>query len=342
MKLTPAARKLKQQLAFLEGLSDEELNIAAIGVEEDLSMAFKKGLCIKNGWKETLSDDLTTHKYREPETGKYYETNNILKYLGDCKKRQQFDYTKDINDFELVHHDSKQKLFFVASSAFQDHLPETIDLMKKWIFDEFGTEPHISTGMFEKILVIMFENIAVDNFKQKIEVLSKMQKALPDGIRDILSGYLAKEESIYEEIPSITNSDYGNEVTIDLIASDYSPPMEIVKRIKELTPSLINAHTVNINIVINNITNNYGVAKSSYEVFIDHILNDKPDWYRSGVWLPKQILADKYNEMNGTSIGTSYLTRYLKSEGLFQKICIREKRARYNGSKHPVRLFLTK
>jgi len=118
--------------------------------------------------------------------------------------------------------------------------------------------------------------------------------------------------------------------------------MEIVKRIKELTPSLINAHTVNINIVINNITNNYGVAKSSYEVFIDHILNDKPDWYRSGVWLPKQILADKYNEMNGTSIGTSYLTRYLKSEGLFQKICIREKRARYNGSKHPVRLFLTK
>jgi len=35
MKLTPAARKLKQQLAFLEGMSDEELSKDVFDLIED-------------------------------------------------------------------------------------------------------------------------------------------------------------------------------------------------------------------------------------------------------------------------------------------------------------------
>jgi len=79
---------------------------------------------------------------------------------------------------------------------------------------------------------------------------------------------------------------------------------------------------------------------NNYGRFVRHILEDKPDWFTPGEWLPKSILVEKFNERFGTGISLRQFMRCMNSEGLIKHICLEEKRARVKG--HPQRLFLCK
>jgi len=93
--------------------SDEEkLRIISALKKRHFCFNLRKVRHLEMDWKKHISDDPETFKYRESETNMYYETSNIMNYLEDCRVRKASVSDQDILDYEMVHRDVPQKLFF--------------------------------------------------------------------------------------------------------------------------------------------------------------------------------------------------------------------------------------
>ena len=289
-------------------------------------------------WKKEISETPKKFIYREPETGLFYETMDIREYLQDCRQRKRVLSTEDILDYEMVHKDNPQKLFFWISKRFEDDIERFSAALKKFLLDEFMQDTSISVDEFEDRFIIVCSNIIVENYEQKMALLKKFGSVYRT---DEIGGYIAQTIGTYEEIPSIANAGYKNAISAALIANGYRPNRKIMDQIESLAVMSITVDSVNVHIT-NNITvniNNYN-RESPFSKFVNHILSDKPDWYVSGEWIPKQVLVEKFNEFNESDISLRLLIRNLKSEDLYKKICVNEKRSRQDGKK--IQLFLAR
>jgi len=79
---------------------------------------------------------------------------------------------------------------------------------------------------------------------------------------------------------------------------------------------------------------------SPYAEFTTYIVNNKPDWYRTGKWLLKSMLVEKFNERYENNISLKLFMRCMHAENLMDYISDGEKRSRINGKLQ--RLFLCK
>ena len=304
----------------------------------------KEQYCESSGWKDDISDDLDTHKYQEPETKKYFETDNIVEYLRDCRNRQGIPTAANIRDYELVHKDTKQKMFFTTDKAFEERISDFIKEATKWMVHEFKTDPQITADESEDYIVVVCKSIVVENYEQKIDVLKRLKQSLPKELGAILGDYVATDVAEYESIPSIANQTYQTEITKALMAAGYRPNRDILRRIHEMIPTYTEGMgpLVVINI-FNDFTgatiNNFG-TDSIYCQFIKHIIKDKPDWFTPGEWMPKTILVEKFNELYGKNISIKLFMRCMYSEKLMDHISDGEKRSRVGGKLQ--RLFLGK
>lgn len=295
---------------------------------------------LKMDWKEDLSENPSTLKYKESETGLFYETLDIKAYIQDCKVRKQILSGQDILDYELIHKDRPQKLFFWVLKHFEDQMDTFSDTLKEFIQEEFGKETEISVDEFGDRLIVVCTDILVENYAHKKLILEKFSSLYK---RYEIDQYLRQHVDIYEEIPSIANAAYRNAGTEALIKNNYMLTAAIRKQLDHILimgfsgPITVNIGTVNLNCT----TNNYQ-SESPYKKFIDYVVNNLPDWYIPGEWIPKQTLTDEFNLFNRSSINTQELIRNLKVEKLYEKICAKEKRSRYKGSKGSIRLFLAK
>lgn len=90
-----------------------------------------------------------------------------------------------------------------------------------------------------------------------------------------------------------------------------------------------------INIKINNIgTQNVNMEHDEYKNkindFVEHIKNDKPNWYVSGKFIPKILLTEKFNEMFNVEFSTRKLISNLKKYGRKDEIIGKEIYGSYN------------
>ena len=331
-------------LEFLEWVNMANITDVSTFINE----VKESGICMKRAkltsmdpvnWKKEVSEDPTTLKYREPETGLYYETMDIIEYIQDCRQRKRALSTEDILDFEMIHKDRPQKLFFWVHKRFEDDLDTFSNALKSFLLKEFGQDTEISIDEFGNRFIIVCQNIMVDNYEQKMIVLKRFGSAYQT---DEIGGYLLHPIETYEEIPSIANVAYKNPVVNALIENGYRPTARIMEKIR---PLLVNVPagglTVNITNITVNINNNYG-SKSAYKKFIDHIIENLPTWYIPNTWIMKKTLVDEFNKFNDSEISAAVVIKNLKSEGLFELISAGEKRARLNPGENKVNLFLTK
>ena len=304
-----------------------------------ICMNYEKLNHLQLDWKNKLSDDPETFKYREPETNMYYETRNILEYIQDCRQRKNVLSDQDIMDYELVHKDVSQKLFFWINKRFEDDIEAFSSALKKFLLRKTGKIAEISIDEFGDKLIVICTNIVVDNYLQKKHLLTDFGSYYRT---DEIGGYIARVIDTYEEIPSIANAAYKNAETMALVGRGYLPNKALAEQLMKIIPrhDLSGGMTV---VFINNvnITNIHQATDTPFKQFVDHILQDQPDWYIPDTWLPKSTLADKFEEHSHLKTRISDLVRHLKSEGLFDKIAAGEKRARYGDAKKLISLFLT-
>jgi len=299
------------------------------------------------GWLTEPTDNPEIFRFKDPETGMYFETDHIPKYLRDCTVRQDCIYTKDILDKECIHKDTPQKLFFVVPTLGKDMVPELTRALKEWILSEYEKEPEIVLGTHKESIIVICTNIIVSNYEQKKEIIERFSKTLSIGLQYLLRPYLNSEVDVFETLPSVTNKDYETTFIVDLLDNEYIPDSgtDTLEQLMKFLPTNLNltaGNNIVINIIINNInnTNNYAGGISQYRAFVEHIQKDKPDWYHPGEWLPKHILVEKYNERNGTDVSLRTLMRNFRSEDLMKEISGEEKRMRIAGKQ--TRVFLAK
>ena len=337
-KLSPETIELKEWFSTANN-ADLEYLMRQIK-KHNICMSREKMLHLEMDWKTKLSENPRTLKYREPETGMFYETIDIQAYIQDCKFRKQTLSSQDILDYELIHKDRPQKLFFWVLKHFEDHMSTFSDTLKEFLATEFKKDTKISIDEFGDRLIIVCTDILVENYAHKKRLLERFSSIYK---RYEMDQYLRQHVDTYEEIPSITNAAYKNAGTTALIENNYQLTSAIKDRLSPILimgfsgPITVNIDTVNINYT----TNNYQ-SESPYRKFVDHVTTDLPKWYNPGEWIPKQTLTDEFNSFNKTSINTQELIRNLKSEGLYENICDGEKRSRYKGSKGSIRLFKAK
>ena len=162
-------------------------------------------------WKKHISDDPETFKYREPETNMYYGTSNIMNYLEDCRVRKASVSDQDILDYEMVHRDVPQKLFFTIPGIYEASLDDLEASLKEWLSKETDMkEPKISIDPFKDKYIVVCPDIMVENHRQKKQLLVEFSQAYEGRFHDVLSPYILQQTDLYEEIPSMTNALYKN------------------------------------------------------------------------------------------------------------------------------------
>jgi len=73
-----------------------------------------------------------------------------------------------------------------------------------------------------------------------------------------------------------------------------------------------------------------------YRRFVDHIKNDRPEWFQIGQWIRKDLLVAKFNEFNGSEVSIDVLMKELKRASVFSEISNGEKRRKQNGTRYQV------
>ena len=252
---------------------------------------------------------------------------------------------EEILDHELVHSDKPHRLFFWVKDIYVPYLDEFSALLTKWLSERLGSDPKISVDKFDNRYIIVCSGAIVKSYADKIKILEKFRKTLPDLLSGVLAEYILQERDTYEKIPSIANSLYENNGTAMLKANNYQLTKGIFEQIAPLIPCSVEGQPILVQINIMgdvNITNAHTPAKteSLYQKFVLHILSDKPKWFISGEWLSKNLLVEKFNEKYEQSITLRTLMWSLHSENLFNQISAGEKRIKRSGKF--IRVFLAK
>ena len=329
---------------YLDEYQDDALaKILAVINSQKVCLNPRKEEQLRHTWKDELSEDIELLKYHEPETGLYYETEDVKAYIQDCKMRHRALSDQEILDYELVHPDKPHKLFFWVGDIYEPYIDEFSALLGSWLTEKLKNDPKISIDKFDNKYIVVCSGAIVKSYVDKINLLEKFRKTLPDPLSGVLAEYLLQERDTYEKIPSIANSLYQNDGTAMLLANNYQLTSAIYEELIPRMPCSIDGRPVLIQINIMgdvNINHTTAIPDSIYEKFVQHIKQDKPDWYRSGKWLPKSILVEKFNELYDQNIALSVLMRNLKLNDLFKEISADEKRSKVAGKL--VRMFLTK
>jgi len=184
-------------------------------------------------WKKEISETPKKFIYKEPETGLFYETADIKEYLQDCRQRKRVLSTEDILDYEMIHKDRPQKLFFWISKRFEDDVGRFSAALKKFLLDKFTQDTDISIDEFEDRYIIVCSNIVVKNYEQKMALLKKFGNAHRT---DEIGNYaIQPNPDLYEKIPSIANVAYKNPAVQQLINSDYELTGELTQKLLDLS-----------------------------------------------------------------------------------------------------------
>jgi len=331
---------------WFEGLSEEDMSAfrGKLGAAK-MCLNFPKERQLELDWKERPSGTPDLLTYKEPETGLYYETEDIMAYINNCKQRKKILSAEDIMDYEMVHTDKSQKLFFWVPRVYE-HLLESFKVaLTDWIVARFTVEPDITADQFQDRYIIVCRGVSLKNRAEKMRVVKDLHDELSSDMGRLLSEYLLQSPDIYEKVPSITNALYKNEATQSLVANNYMLTKSIMDKIKPMLPTCLEGSmqlVININqLVIGGDINNY-TSESIYKKFVDTIIKNSPSWYISGKWVPKQNLVEEFESRMGEKITTAVLFKSLKREGLFDKIITAEKRSRINPKGPQIRLMQMK
>ena len=221
---------------WIAGMSDEEAEMLCRNLQNKNFKCWNqlKQDHLELSWKPELSEDATTLKYEESESGLYYECPNILEYIQDCRYRKNRVASEVIRDFELIHKNNKQKLFLWVSELFEPIITTFSDALKDFLAAKSTKRVSISTDKFEDRYIIL-TNIIVDNYDQKVEILNEFKSTLTPKLAAPLAVYFDNKPEPYEKIPSVANEKYKNPISQKLKDNNYELTIELKQEILDIS-----------------------------------------------------------------------------------------------------------
>lgn len=295
--------------------------------------------------------NIITH---DADTFLYGKYKNKVEYnFSTCKKIHSIGKNKE---YELIYNDKPQALFIRLNRMV---LPETVEEIAQWLTDFCQTysdskdlyniiSRNSQTGEHD----VFLPEIALKNGKEKCDVLNKFEEWLGDNATDDIKLILKQNTKLSKEpfvkrVPPTHDYYVGEEKNLvtNLIDSDihaYASGEDTFKDVLNRTVASMPEGT-NLFLQINQyigsvhngdvIVNNYNcVNKTDTEItkdYINHIKENKPDWYEDNTWVEVGVMIDDVNKFSGKPVYPGVFSK-IAASAICQK---RARRINKNGSK---------
>lgn len=195
---------------------------------------------------------------------------------------------------------------------------EKIELIQK-----FATEYE---GAYENYTPLVFKDVLSKTSEKYEKAMSVMHHLFPNNLADSVraKNIIAKwVEGKKAEGISITDDRMIIKLLLDyaIISKD-----EAKNGKTNITINFINNHGDNVNMIVGD--NNKIITKSMDENeknindFIQHIKNDKPDWYTPGKFIPKILFTHMFNQRYNENKSTRNVLYFLKKSGAKDEIML--------------------
>jgi len=258
---------------------------------------------------KAIDEGSTIVYFKSAQLFKIYKKEELMSLL-DGQLRTVFKHFNQ--SFEVVPNNSEQKIIIMGDITLVDQ----IEHIKKYIsqfmvnkgVENFNDNDIIcfknkGTNMIE----IVINNYYVNNSSERNEIVQDLLKYIlmmeknTNMTRKL--GYMADCSGFYNadvvSMPSekqLLNEDNCFVEMIDRLIRNTSKCSKLVKEGNTYIINLYNnSNITNISNVENlSINSNY---PENVEDFLNHIKEDKPEWYKEGEWIKKDIIYDEYNRM---------------------------------------------
>lgn len=253
-----------------------------------------------------------------PSLNKYASFNMSINYITYSKALK-------IDEYEWLDSDEPHKIVIETNENVSlDNVQKLQNEFIKFINDEFGDFEiftRISFNSNMKTYEILFTNCYVNNIDDKINIFTKFMNRLPRNIKKFFSStnFENPENGKITRLTFLSPSKHSTYK--DIVAKH--PKAQIVphpwkedvdnefikvsdtNKNKLINLTVINVNGNNNNIIVgnNNIQNNNqkniqnNNNLNNFDNFINHILQNQPDWYKQELWIPKRKIAEEYNKL---------------------------------------------
>lgn len=301
-------------------------------------------------------------------TGKYHHTNDTVDYV--FRNHELYAKGRQNNDMQIIPTTVEQRLFYAIVDALpDDKIEEILDDFRKWLEENIFINHRINTryklidNKKENLKEVRFDGIIISGLKEKKDYIIKFLEYYSIHLIKckfamiIFKNYTMENGSEeFEKAMSSLNENYPITDVNDRLARIYIKSCRDgdVKDLSDSFKKGLIKHIQDTHIIkdvsyqhigINNVENgntglsNHGeINNDNMNNFIQHIRNDKPDWYTPGEYIPKMLIVNKYNERYNDDITSRSFWKYLTKSGIKDEIVAQEKTCRtsIDGEKNKV------
>lgn len=325
---------LVQMETLLLQIEDEE----ALDAMKVAISLYKEGKSIDKSLLERLqiwSNAHGTPVITGRELPKFVNENSIIIYFKSAKRFKVYkssqikndlnnhlrnDFKKEKNMYEVVPNDVPQKIVIVCE---KDVIPR-IPVIKKYVIEYMSTEGveinESNIRAFENdggMVEIMLNGLYVQDKKEGDKIVSDLMAFIERKERSTALTKKMNQKSEYNEFEGTTMVYMPNckteldhkspEITDSLVRN-----LDNCKHVKtgniyigNLT--VVGGRDVNVTIGGNHVVQNVLIANTdNIEDFINHIKNNRPEWYIENDWINQETLKYQYEEMFGRAPKTFY------------------------------------
>lgn len=287
--------------------------------------------------------------HQDEMTGKYFHTNDIQDYIEDCHGKARQGAT--LKESEIIPKERRQILFVITKNVIgSDNTAKAATELKKWLKDKYDINSRyfIIINEEENAIEIRFEDIVVDDYEHKIKILKEFKDEYngeyKEEIKSMLSCQKDDSSMLYEKVMGVFDERYmensSDKMAVKLFTKCLEDKSIGIPRLKSLEKyynknglsgkvsdenkkiQIIN--NININIFsgdVNIVNNFHDNTNEDIDEFVKYIKEDKPEWYCPGEFIPKQLLADMFNEFANVEKDVKQMNTLFKD-----KLFVEEKR----------------
>jgi len=232
-------------------------------------------------------------------------------------------YKQFSESYEVVSNESKQKIVILGDISLTDKLEHIKTYIAEFMvnegFDEFSVKDIVCYKRIDGLEIII-NDYYVENQKQHSEIVQK------------LLAYIIQQEkntNITRKIDTISYSEFDGVKMIplpsnkELIATEYIEPiLTMISNVKNCN----GYKNLTVNLTINNIDNSNTTINNTHlsednndvDIFIDYILENRPNWYKEKQWMLISTLYDHFIEVSNSTISKQRFSS-LANNKLFSK-----------------------
>lgn len=284
---------------------------------------------------------------KDEKSGHYVKADDPKKYFQEAYGKLATGVPMHHN--EILRKNHGRKLYVPLISETSNHkVKEISNLLIKYMHDHEGMD--ITCSVRKNLKTFEYDIVANEKFMKNAfdakNLIDKFWRYLPEKLAKYINIRSAFEDISDTAKPTIFSPDHKSEIKDEFLQLMNATTPDQEKQIELLIKSLLSQSNGNVivNLNVNNIVNPVRCEINNFKAqqiikpknkeddvydFIDFIKRDKPSWYVPGTFIPKALLAQKFNEKYDHNISTRTFIPLLKKCHVKDLIIGEEKNGKY-------------